>query len=488
MNMNYRNNLFFFLIILIFFCFRVFFWNWIDLDLSFDEAQYYSWSNNLAWGYYSKPPMLSWVIKISTMICGNSELCIRMPSPFIHSLIAFFIGLAAYNFSFQVNKSIIFIAAFIWLLIPGVSLSTGFISTDVPLLFFTSLVLWLSSLVVTNKKSNRNNFYIILIGVFLAFGFLSKYAEIYLFIAIFFALIFEKSIRNEFQEIFDFKKIFLLFVTFFILIMPHLIWNLDNEFITVQHTVSNANLIGNWSGFINLFKFFIEQFLVFGPIIFSLLLFILLKYNYLSVNERYLIFLTFTPIIIILVQAFVSRAHANWAAIAYVSGTILVSIYFIKIWNNWGKSLFYFNIIIGFLFMILIPLSGYYNMGVDPYKKNRGWSELGLAISNIYSRYPNSVLVTDDRRVLAEALYYMKVKPKKWVRWNVDGIIHDHYELVTNHKELDSEIGLMVSSEKENKHFKDSFERAIFLENIIRPIGINNTKIYKVWLLEGYKN
>ena len=34
--------------------------------------------------------------------------------------------------------------------------------------------------------------------------------------------------------------------------------------------------------------------------------------------------------------------------------------------------------------MFLIPLSGVYNIGIDPYKKNRGWSELGLAISEIY--------------------------------------------------------------------------------------------------------
>jgi len=486
--MKYSSYLFFLFIVLIFFCFRVLFWNWVDLDLSFDEAQYYSWSNSLAWGYYSKPPILAWIIKISTMVCGNSELCIRISSPFMHSLTAFFIGLAAYNYSLRVNKSIIFIAAIIWLLMPGVSLSSGFISTDVPLLFFTSLILWLSSLIFTNKESNRNNLYIFVMSIFLALGFLSKYALIYIFIAIFFALIFEKSIRNKFLEIFVLKNIFLIFLTFFILITPHLIWNIDNGFITAQHTISNTNLGGHWNGFKSLFKFFIEQFVVFGPITFSLLLFVLFRYKYLSVYERYLIFLTFTPIIIILVQAFISRAHANWAAIAYVSGTILIAIYFMKIWNNWGKKLFYFNMIIGFLFMILIPLSGFYNMGIDPFKKNRGWSELGQAISNIHAQYPNSVLVADDRRVLAEALYYMKIKPKKWVRWNADGIIHDHYELVTNHEELSYEIGLMISSEKENKHFKTSFESVIFLEDIIRPIGIQHTKKYKVWLLRGYKN
>ena len=109
--------------------------------------------------------------------------------------------------------------------------------------------------------------------------------------------------------------------------------------------------------------------------------------------------------------------------------------------------------------LFLIPLSGIYNIGIDPYKKNRGWSELGLAISDIYYQYPDAVFVADDRRVLAEALYYMKNKPKNWVRWNADGIIHDHYELVTKHDDLKNEIGIMVSSEPNNKHFLSSFKK-----------------------------
>ena len=182
-----------------------------------------------------------------------------------------------------------------------------------------------------------------------------------------------------------------------------------------------------------------------------------------------------------------SRAHANWAAIAYVPGTVLIAIQIINYWEE--KRKIYFGIVsIGIIFMILIPLSGVYNFGIDPYKKNRGWADLGLEITNIYTSYPSAVLVTDDRRVMAEALYYMKNKPQKWVRWNADGYIHDHYELVTKHNDLQSEIGLMVSSEPSNEHFVLSFEKVTFLKNIYRVEAKDKNKEYKVWLLEGYKN
>ena len=55
-------------------------------------------------------------------------------------------------------------------------------------------------------------------------------------------------------------------------------------------------------------------------------------------------------------------------------------------------------------------MSSKHNFGLDPFKKYRGWSNLGSEISNIYLNYPSAILVTDDRRVMAEALYYMKNK------------------------------------------------------------------------------
>ena len=212
----------------------------------------------------------------------------------------------------------------------------------------------------------------------------------------------------------------------------------------------------------------------------------LYKYNKLSTEERTLIFLSFVPILLVMFQAFISRAHANWAAIAYVPATVLVASQIVKYWPK-TKSIYFGIIIIGVVFAVLIPLSSKHNFGLDPFKKYRGWSNLGSEISHIYLNYPSAILVTDDRRVMAEALYYMKNKPKKWVRWNADGNIHDHYELVTKHDDLKNEIGVMISSELDNKHFISSFKKVTFLKDIYRDISRQKSKEYKVWLLEGYK-
>src|SRR5919106_6296461 len=64
-------------------------------DLYFDESQYWVWSREFAFGYFSKPPLLAWTIAIAESICGGGEACIRSPSPVLHAgtaLLVFFIA------------------------------------------------------------------------------------------------------------------------------------------------------------------------------------------------------------------------------------------------------------------------------------------------------------------------------------------------------------------------------------------------------------
>lgn len=107
-------------------------------DLFFDEAQYWYWSLEPAFGYYSKPPLIAWLIRLSTDSCGLSEFCIRLPSPFLHTATAvavFWIGQQLYDYKVGV------VAGLAYATLPGVSVSAGIISTDVPLLLFWALAL-----------------------------------------------------------------------------------------------------------------------------------------------------------------------------------------------------------------------------------------------------------------------------------------------------------------------------------------------------------
>ena len=48
--------------------------------LTFDEAYYWTWSKHLAGGYYDHPPMVAIVIRLGTMVVGDTELGVRLVS------------------------------------------------------------------------------------------------------------------------------------------------------------------------------------------------------------------------------------------------------------------------------------------------------------------------------------------------------------------------------------------------------------------------
>ena len=145
------------------------------IELSVDEAQYWHWSRNLEWGYYTKPPIIAWIIAVSTSVFGQEEWAVRLFSPVIHFLISIFLWIASNSFFGSKSGRV---AALIWIFTPIASLGSFIISTDTPLLLFWSLALiFLMKLIKTRTLS-----YSIAIGITLGLGFLSKYAALYFLI------------------------------------------------------------------------------------------------------------------------------------------------------------------------------------------------------------------------------------------------------------------------------------------------------------------
>jgi 4-amino-4-deoxy-L-arabinose transferase-like glycosyltransferase len=92
-----------------------------NAELFYDEAQYWAWAQQPDFGYYTKPPLIAWVIGAATAVCGDSPFCVRLPSPLMHFATSFVIyALAAKLFSPRVG----FWAALIHALMPGTSISS----------------------------------------------------------------------------------------------------------------------------------------------------------------------------------------------------------------------------------------------------------------------------------------------------------------------------------------------------------------------------
>ena len=111
-----------------------------SLNLHFDEAQYWLWAQNPAWGYFSKPPMIAWMIAAYQIFFGDSVVALKSLSLFTYLLtsgVVYFLACRVHNH--QVARY----SVLLLLTMPAVSISSLAITTDVFLIFFWSVALWL---------------------------------------------------------------------------------------------------------------------------------------------------------------------------------------------------------------------------------------------------------------------------------------------------------------------------------------------------------
>ena len=133
-----KENYFLFILCLFFLIIKIIAIYLTNFDLFGDEAQYWLWSQNLDFGYYSKPPLLSWIIALVCSIFGNSIFVIKMIPVFLYCLTSYVIFLLSKKLFG--NNELACLTALTFFLMPAVSFSSFFVSTDIILVFFWSFL------------------------------------------------------------------------------------------------------------------------------------------------------------------------------------------------------------------------------------------------------------------------------------------------------------------------------------------------------------
>lgn len=295
-------------------------------ELYADEAQYWRWSRTFEWGYYSKPPMIAWVIGLSTAVFGSAEWGVRLLAPLLHTIAAlalFGLGRAIYD------ARVGMLAALYYALMPGVTVSASIISTDGVLLPFWCIGLYLLWQLRAGQAGWPGA---LALGAAMGAGLLSKYAMIYFFIGLALTTVFDGPTR---RAVLAPKGIAALALAALI-VAPHFIWNATTGFQTVSHTVDNANLGGELFNFDHLLDFLTDQMGVFGPIGFlalvvGLIVFVLARRGEGRDGRDLWLIAFIVPVIVIIAgQSVLSRAHANWAATAYPAASVLIAAWLVR--------------------------------------------------------------------------------------------------------------------------------------------------------------
>jgi len=454
-------------------------------DLFFDEAQYWAWSETPALGYFSKPPLIAWLIGAATSVCGVGEACVRIPSPLLHTATAlsiFWLARRLYDVRIGVLSALAFAT------LPGVSLSAGLISTDVPLLLCWALALvGFSALLQTDELWPA-----LLLGVAFGAGLNAKYAMIWFLMCGAVYLAFAPEHRRILRD----WRLYLALAIGLLLIAPNLVWNASNRFATFAHTAENANWGGSLLHPNKGLEFFLSQFGVFGPLLFGAYLAIAWRARKggLAWPERMLLAFSLPLIAVIVVQAFVSRAHANWAAPAYVAATVLVVATMVRdgAWG-WLKASFVLHIAVIALMIFGTSTAGRLQLPVkaDPFARTLGWREIADATRAELARAaaagkPFAAVLSDDRALTAELLYYMREEPTPILAWR-SGAPHDHFEMTRPFTASTPSPVLLVRADDDAGNAAASFSTVEKVADRELPAGLNTTRHVTFYALAGYK-
>ena len=338
----------------IFLAIHLFVWTLIpsltNQNLPLDTIEALAWGSDLDWGFNKHPPGKAFFVEIFYQIFGSNDWAYYLLSQ-IFVIFAFFI-IWKFSCEFLGNKNFSLFSVLLLEAIYFYNFTSPEFNVNVCQLPFWTLTVYYSWKLFSKKNIDIKD--CILLGAFAAFGFLSKYLFIYLLISIdllFFYLIFIIKDRK-----YDFNYLMSLIV-FVILLIPHIIWLTNNDYITITYGLHRTGL--SEPNFIDHLKypliFLAKQIGILIPF-FILSLFIVFKFKFnLKFTDKKLLFLlaiNIVPIILMFLTSLVlgAKIRTMWMTPFYLFfGTLLIYIFQKQINLKKVKN-FYIALI--FLFLI----------------------------------------------------------------------------------------------------------------------------------------
>jgi len=380
-------------------------------NLPLDVIEALAWGSNLDWGFNKHPPGSAFFPEMIFQIFGSQDWAYYLLSQ-IFVVIAFIV---VFKFAedFFKNKTLSLISV---LLLEGIyfyNFTTPEFNVNVCQLPFWALCVYYSW-----KLFNKEDMTIkdcVWLGVFAAIGFLSKYLFIYLLVAIdtlFFYVIFIKKYKR-----FNFKYLISLEV-FFVLLVPHLIWLTNNDYVTITYGLArtgleNSNLLDH---IIYPLTFLGKQLGILIPF-FIMSFFLVKKFKFkVSLKDKKLLFLVFinlVPIGLMFLTSVLtgSKIKTMWMTPFYLFFGVLI-VYLFQTQINLKKLNSFIS-----TFLILFTFSpfAYAYVSITETEKRTDYLGKQIAIKVQYAwskknKEPINVVLGDEW-VAGNLSYHLKSRP-----------------------------------------------------------------------------
>jgi len=381
-------------------------------NLPLDTIEALAWGSNLEWGFNKHPPASAFFPELFYQIFGSQDWVYYLLSQ-IFVCVAFIYVFKLANEIFN-NLLLSLISVLLLESIYFYNFTTPEFNVNVCQLPFWSIVVFYSWRIFNKNEINVRD--CILIGFFASVGFLSKYLFIYLLLSIvllFLYFIFFKKLKR-----FDFKY-FIAIEVFIILLVPHLTWLNENNFITLTYGLKRTGL--ETSNFLDHLKFpsifILKQLVILLPffgLVYLLINKFKLKFNLKDKKLLFLVFINLLPILLMLLTSMItgSRIRTMWMTPFYLFFGVF-AVYLFKNQINLKKLN---SFLYGFIFLVLLSPILYSYISVK--QTNKRTDYFGKEIADLVERrwnknFSNEIMyVVGDEWFAGNLSYHLPSRPK----------------------------------------------------------------------------
>jgi hypothetical protein len=471
------------------------------LDLCPDEAYYWDWSRQLDWGYYSKPPMIAWIIALATRLGGNSEFVIRLPAACLGTL-----GLWPV---YQLGRRLFDARVGFWSVLavaatPGMAAMNLLMTIDAPFLCAWAFAVWCVWELFTADRPNPRWLPAAIVATGL--GLLSKQTMIALMPLTLLWLATSPSDRRKLHL----PAVWLWIAGSLLFLTPVVWWNQQHGWITAQHTREHfqSRAVGISQHAVWLFEFWGSQFGVVSPISCALMIGLtvagLWSFRTTDRRVRFLLCLSAVPMLGVSGLSALQRVQPNWPAAFHLTAFMLMAAWGCGAWpigasaprfRRWlpagvatGAGLAAMVYVVPFA----VPASPLAGGPLDATARLRGWKTLGTkvgeALGTMSSTSPPLVIAATGRGPVSALAYYLPGQPRVY-RWNRTGVIESQHEVwggIEGHSGADALLvthgGVELPSE-----LARAFNHVERGSEVVCRLGPSRTQSLQLWHGRGFR-
>jgi dolichol-phosphate mannosyltransferase len=203
-----------------------------SVNLIPEEAYYWNYARHLDWGYLDHPPMIAWLIWLSTFVLGKSELSVRLPAYFCWIITAVFM----FRLTLNLFDRPAALRAILLLAVLPIYFGLGlFMTPDAPLSAAWAGCLYFLERALLAQDRRAWWWAALCLGI----GMLSKYTMALLGLGTLIFLLVDKRSRRWLAQ----PTPYVAAIIALILFSPVLLWNMRNDWVSFAFQGSSR-----WSG------------------------------------------------------------------------------------------------------------------------------------------------------------------------------------------------------------------------------------------------